>query len=321
MNTEPARSRSGAIVLRRSAVSCAVNARILALVRRVLIVNPFASAVDEERTHAVAAALRCAEIARTEHRGHATELAREACVHADELYVFSGDGGYNEVLNGVDAETPIGFVPGGGTSVLPRALGLPRDPVRAARRLAQGRTRRISVGRVNGRRFGFGAGIGLDAELVRRVDALGRSGSGKRAGDVRFALVALRLLGEHRGRFAPALELEGLGRAAFALVANCDPYSYAGPLALHVAPEARFERGLDVVAPVEVGPASLPRLATYLVLGRGQARARDVLYRHDLDSLEVRCDRPLPLQVDGEDLGDVTAASISCERGAVTVLV
>jgi diacylglycerol kinase family enzyme len=34
----------------------------------------------------------------------------------------------------------------------------------------------------------------------------------------------------------------------------------------------------------------------------------------------VRCDRPLPLQVDGEDLGDVDEALFEAERGAVSVL-
>ncbi len=73
---------------------------------------------------------------------------------------------------------PFGFLPGGGTSVLPRALGLPRDPIAAARAvaaaLAEGRTRRISLGAVAGRRFCFSAGIGFDAEAVRRLNALGR---------------------------------------------------------------------------------------------------------------------------------------------------
>ena len=74
---------------------------------------------------------------------------------ANRIYVFSGDGGFNEALNGSDGGTPLGFVPGGGTSVLPRAFGLPRDPIEAARRLAAGNTRRVSLGRANGRRFGF----------------------------------------------------------------------------------------------------------------------------------------------------------------------
>ena len=36
----------------------------------------------------------------------------------------------------------------------------------------------------------------------------------------------------------------------------------------------------------------------------------DVLAGHDLDSFEVRCDRPLPLQADGEDLGDVIGGRV-----------
>ena len=105
----------------------------------------------------------------TERAGHATELARRGG-DAEAVVVFSGDGGFNEALNGVDGgDGRSASSPGGGTSVLPRALGLPRDPVAAARRLAtRANDARISLGRVNGRRFGFAAGIGFDAELVRR---------------------------------------------------------------------------------------------------------------------------------------------------------
>jgi diacylglycerol kinase family enzyme len=220
---------------------------------------------------------------------------------------------------------PVGFVPGGGTSVLPRALGLPRDAraaaVRVAGALASGRTRTISVGRANGRRFGFSAGVGFDAELVRRVDALGRGPAGARPGDLRFAATAVRMVLERRGRFDDALEIAGIGRAAFALVANGDPYTYAGRLPLHIAPRARFELGLDLVAPRRLRPATLPRLLFYAATGRGQTTARDVVYRHDADELEIVCDAPTPLQVDGEDLGDVSRARFVAERDAVTMLV
>jgi len=288
--------------------------------RPVLIVNPSASGVTEERTFEVARALGTDDVRRTERRGHAVELARAASRDADAIVVFSGDGGFNEALNGLERDVPIGFVPGGGTNVLPRALGLPRDPVDAARELADGRTRRISLGRVNGRRFAFAAGIGLDAELLRRMEAFGRTG-GRREHDVRVAWIALRLVAERRARFRPALDVRGVGRAAFSLVANCDPYSYLGPLALHVAPEARFELGLDLVAPREVRPATLPRFLAYALRGRGQTHAGDVLYRHDVDRLELVCDGPLPLQADGEDLGDVVEAVFEAERDAVSVLV
>jgi diacylglycerol kinase family enzyme len=291
-----------------------------------LIVNPYASAVTEEHVAAVERELEGAgtvRTLRTERTWHAAELAEAS--GGDAIVVYSGDGGFNEVLNGVRGEGPLGFLPGGGTNVLPRALGLPRDPVAAAARvteaLRRGRTRSISLGRVNGRRFAFSAGIGLDAELVRRVDALGRREDGRRPGDLAYLAAAARLVGGRRGRFEPALEVGGLGRAAFALVANADPYTYVGRLPLHVAPQARFELGLDLVAPETVRPLDLPRLLRYAVTGRGQTEAADVLYGHDLDRIEIACDRPLPLQADGEDLGDVEAAVLEAERDAVRVLI
>ena len=285
-----------------------------------LIVNPFASGVGESRLAAVQAALPTGtETVLTHGPRHATALARDADGRVEAIYVFSGDGTYNEVLNAVAGETPLGFIPGGGTSVLPRALGLPRDPVRAAARLAAGTHRRIGLGRVNGRRFGFGAGIGLDAELVRRVDRMGRSADGRRPGDLAFAWAGMRLLAETRVHLEPALEVEGLGRGALALVGNCSPYTYAGALALDPMPHASFDTGLDVIAPERVRARDLPRLVRLLV--RGTDGAPGVVTAHDLDGLVVRCDRPLPLQVDGEDLGDVETAVFEAERDAVTVLV
>jgi diacylglycerol kinase family enzyme len=289
--------------------------------RAVLIVNPFASRVTDDRVERVVAVLGDVDIHTTECPGHATELARDADGHVEAIYVFSGDGGFNEVLNGVRGQTPLGFIPGGGASVLPRALGLPRDPVAAARRLLVGSTRRISLGRVNDRRFGFSAGVGFDAELVRRVDARGRTQEGGRAGNVAFAAEALRLLAASRFRLDPVLEVRGHGRTAFALAANGDPYTYAGRLPLRVAPFARFEGGLDLVGARAMRPASLLRFLAYVVRGAGQERARDVLYAHDVDRVEIVCDRPLPLQADGEDLGDVTDALLEAERDAITALV
>ncbi|HEX2045604.1 MAG TPA: diacylglycerol kinase family protein, partial [Gaiellaceae bacterium] len=294
-----------------------------ALVEQILIVNPSATGVTPEIALAVERVLAGAgplETLLTERPRHAAELAAEACGRCERLYVLSGDGGYNEVVNGVEGEVAVGFLPGGSTSVLPRALGLPRDPVECARVLVGARERRISVGRVNGRRFTFGAGLGLDAELVRRVDLLGRA-DGRRAGDVAFARALLGIVARRGGRFPAAMSVAGGERVAFALVANCDPYTFVGRVPLHVAPEASFELGLDLVAPRRLQPWLLPHLVPWLVRGVGQTTSRHVLYVHDADEIAIECDAPTPLQADGEDLGDVFEARFEAERDALTVLV
>ena len=292
-----------------------------------LVVNPFATRVSEERLAEVRAELeRVAEldVLLTEHPGHATELVSVASRGgAEAVVVFSGDGGFNEALNGLEADVPIGFLPGGGTSVFSRALGVPRDPVLAARQVADalvsGRTRRISLGRVNGRRFAFGSGLGLDAEMVRRVDDLGRRDDGRRPGDLAFITALVRTIVANRGRLEPQMEIAGIGRAAAAFVANGSPYTYAGRLSLPIARDATFEQGLDFVAPVEVTPISVPTAVARVLSGR--ARGEKFLRGHDLDRIEIACDSPLALHADGEDLGDVSSAVFEAERGAVSVLV
>ena len=283
----------------------------------VLIVNPRASKVTEPLVAEVARTLGVADVPRTERSGHATELAAGAA-DADRIYVFSGDGGFNEALNGSDGRIPLGFVPGGGTSVLPRVLGLPRDPVEAARRLAAGTTRRISLGRANGRRFGFAAGVGLDAELVRRMDARGRDETGRRPGDLVFAWTAVKTLAE-----TPA-PLRAGARDRGTRTRRLRPRRQLGSLHLRrpvaaAAPARRQDRRGPRPACAAFLPArSLPGALSYILTGRTRL---SLLHLHDADRIQIRCDVPMPLQLDGEDIGDVIEVVLEAERDAVSVLV
>jgi diacylglycerol kinase family enzyme len=289
-------------------------------VRATLIVNPFASSVTEERVRSVEQALEATwelEVVLTEGRGHAMELAAAAA--GDVVFAFGGDGVFNEVLNGVDGSRPLGFIPGGMTNVLPRALGLPRDPIAAARRLALDRTRRISLGRVNGRRFGFTAGIGLDSQSVRRVDAMGRSRDGRRPGDLAFLRAVVGIVAANGWRLPDVLTVDR-SRGAVIVVANDAVTTYAGGIALRFCPDARFELGLDYVALSHPGAVRIARGFVRAALGRGVTGLRGAVSGHDLDRIEVVCDRPSALQADGEDLGDVEQAVFECERDAVSVL-
>ena len=297
--------------------------------RAVLIVNPYSTKVTGDRIARVEATLREQVELRTEFTrgpGHATELAAEAEGKADAIVVFAGDGTYNEAMNGADGALPFGFLPGGGTSVFPRALGLPRDPGAAARvvatAIAERRTRRISLGSVNGRRFCFSAGIGFDGEAVRRLDQLGRDAAGARPGDAAFVHTVWKMIAERHGRWDPAARDRG-SRAG-----RLHPCRQLQPV--HLMPDRCRCRSSPTRASSsawtssrrsECVRGSVPRLLAYIVTGKGQLSAGDVYSGHDLDRIVVHCDRPLPLQADGEDLGDVETAVFEAMRDAVSVLV
>lgn len=298
--------------------------------RTILVVNPRASRVTPQRVTQVERILRSrchVETVFTTEPLDAMHIAEDVSRDRsfDALFMYSGDGGFNEVINGLGPELPVGFIPGGRTNVLPRALGLGRNPFEAAARLAEGartgRCRRISVGRANGRRFGFASGVGLDAEVVRTWDRLGRRQDGRKRGDVVFSAAALRLLWKKRGTMTTALEIAGVGAAVSAVAANTDPYTYLGPAPLHIAPRASFEAGIDVIALRKLAPSLLPALASFLISGRESRLNGELVQLRDIERVDVTCSQPLPLHVDGEDLGDVTHAIFESERDAIQVIV
>ena len=92
---------------------------------------------------------------------------------------------------------------------------------------------------------------------------------------------------------------------------------------LRVLAQAQLEdttMNLDALASaLRVRRRDVPRLVAAITLGRPYGR--NVLTGLDLDRIVVRCDRPLPLQADGEDLGDVEYAVFEAHRDAVAVLV
>src|SRR5438067_11779145 len=145
-----------------------------------VIVNPYASTVSDRLKNLVVYALQgrySVDAVDTQARAHATAICREA---ADEGYdvvvAFGGDGTLNEAANGlIGSDTPLTALPGGATNVFCKLLGIPGDIVDATEHLLRiaddWRPQKVDVATVNGRRFTFSCGVGIDASVVERVDA------------------------------------------------------------------------------------------------------------------------------------------------------
>ena len=305
--------------------------------RRILLVwNPASTEVNAQSIGSVLVRLaeRLEVVAmHTQDAGDGERLGRLAADEGfDAVFSLGGDGTANEVVNGAGDRLPIGVLPAGGTSVLPRVLGLPRDLDEAVMRLCdaldEGSERSISLGKLNDRCFTFSAGIGVDAEIVKRIDERGRGGDSaddsSRPGDLWFVREAIGVLLD--GDYAePMIHVEVPGKpdihAATLFVANCSPWSFAGPIPLDVAPDASFEGGFDLVAVDAIEPRSAPgRLAS--LLRRNDEDEDDGVQRlHNLEQATVRCDRPLPVQVDGELIGELDSFELTVVPNAARLLV
>src|SRR5213078_2085241 len=142
--------------------------------RMLVIVNPYASTVSDRLKNLVVYALQgrySVEAVDTQARSHATEICREAAAEGyDVVVAFGGDGTVNEAANGLaGTDTPLTALPGGSTNVFSRTLGVPNDVVDATEHLLRiadhFEPRRVDTGLMNGRRFTFASGIGLDASV------------------------------------------------------------------------------------------------------------------------------------------------------------
>ncbi|HVT21748.1 MAG TPA: diacylglycerol kinase family protein [Mycobacteriales bacterium] len=290
--------------------------------RALLVVNPKATATSARERDVLIRALGSdlkVDLEETTHRGHAIELGTRAVNEAyDLVVVLGGDGTINEVVNGLlgpgewagsCADTPaLAVVPGGSTNVFSRALGISRDPVEATSELLEAlraeRFRQIGMGRVNERWFTFTAGVGLDADAVRRVEKA-RS-KGKRATPSRYTRCAVTSYFASEKRRAPiTLELPGeepIVGVYLAITSNTSPWTYFRSQPVVVAPQCTFEGGLDLVTRDRMG--LLPTLwsAGGMLTGHG-LRGRHSRLFHDLAEFTLTLDTPMHLQVDGDYLG------------------
>jgi diacylglycerol kinase family enzyme len=290
--------------------------------RMLIIVNPYATTVSDRLKNLVVYALRGSyhvDAIDTESRDHATELTREAAREGyDVVVAFGGDGTVNEAANGLaGTTTPLSCLPGGRTNVYCRMLGIPTDVVDATEHLLSladdWRPRAVDIGKVNERHFLFSAGVGLDASVVERVDAHPRLKA--RLGEWYYTWTGIGTFNRRYLFNPPRLEAELGGeriRGVTTIVQNASPYTYFGNRPVEMGEGATLEGGdLSGVVLTRATPIDVPTIIWRSLSRRARlARHRKVHPFQGVDGLAVRSldQRPLPLQVDGDYIGEAHEA-------------
>ena len=250
----------------------------------------------------------------TEAPGHATELAREAAQKGYEQIVsVGGDGTIHEVVNGLYASGNIkdvlmGIISTGTGGDYARTIGLRRPYQEICRCLVNpqkltvdlGVMQYMSNGREVHRLFANFAGMGFDAEIVRRTTqqfkSLGSAAS--------YLLGLFTTLVSYKNR-AVSLVIDGevVNRDVCTVIMNNGKYGGGGML---TAPDADLTDGyLDVLI---IGNLSKPDLLWSLPsIYKGTHLAHPKVELRKAREIEVRTEESLFLQADGELLGQVPA--------------
>jgi len=296
--------------------------------RAQLIVNPAAGTHQtDDLVGDVVAFLRKqgwdVQVRHTYGPGDGTTYAREAAsAGMDVAIAMGGDGTLGEVASGLaHSDCTLGLIPMGTGNVWARMVGIPTWSVRgksnildATRMLVEGQSRQVDLGKVGNRCFLLWSGIGFDAQVAEEVE---RHRTLRRSVGNLADLVAAFVVGASLRGTRTTVVLDGKAmrqRIVFALVCNAQLYGRA----FRVAPGAKLDDGiLDVF--LFKGGSMLDALRhAGSVLVNLHAKDPKIEY-HAAREIELRSERPLPLQLDGDAVGH-TPVTISVAHKAISVL-
>jgi diacylglycerol kinase family enzyme len=287
--------------------------------RMLVIVNPYATTVSDRLRNLVVYALGsryAVEAIDTQERNHATQICREAAREGyDVVVAFGGDGTVNEAANGlVGSDTPLTALPGGSTNVWARTLGIPNDVVDATEHLLriadEWEPRRVDLGRVGERHFVFASGVGLDASVVERVDRHPRSKA--RFGAWYYSWAGISIFSRRYLLNPPRVRVQAGDRSlegVTVIVQNSDPFTYFRERPIRVVEPAGLDTGSLSLAVLRRATAlELPTLVPRLLSGRAKTvmRHRQVEPLPEIAGVRIEAidDRPFPVQVDGDYIGE-----------------
>jgi diacylglycerol kinase family enzyme len=299
-----------------------------------LVVNPSATGVSPAVTERLAAKLGEGfevDVQLTARAGQATELAAGAAGEGHGLVAaLGGDGTVSEVAAGLaGTATALACLPAGRTNVFSRTLGHGKSPEEAADLLlaARDRThrRRVDLGTVNGRYFTFASGVGFSATLNRRVAE--RAGFGGPLNVPFLMYEVLSTLGTAYLRDPPRLRVE-LGtrtvEGVTAVLQNSSPLTYLGSRPIEVCEGAALESGtLSLTMLRRSRVSALPGIVARVLAGPARRIQRHpwVVGASGLQEVIIRPadERPLPVEVDGDYLGELDEVRYGVAPGKLLV--
>lgn len=254
------------------------------------------------------------ELYPTSGPGDATRLARAAVDRHDDVVIAAGgDGTINEVVNGLaGSSTIMGSIPLGTMNVWARELRLPLQPRAAAAALLDSQVRPIDLGRANGRYFLLMAGIGLDAAVTAGIGIKEK----RRLGALAYILHAVKLAINIQGTRS-RLIIDGKvvkGRVLMVVIGNSQLYGGV----IKITHRASIDDGLLDICVIK-GNNFLS--AVYRLLGilvRPHIHDPQVQY-YRARTVDIRSYPALPVQVDGESIGD-TPMRFEVAPGALRAL-
>ncbi len=230
--------------------------------------------------------------------GHAVEIARTAKNNHDAVCVVGGDGTFHEVANGLMPDPiPVVFVPSGSGNDFAGLVGCPRTPEELFHVLNDGVGGRVDVIDCGVRYCVNSCGLGFEALVTKHSRSIRYLGG-----------LPLYLLAAAKALFAfecPVMTVTLPGGEVIEgerlLLSIGNGVSAGG--GFYLTPDARPDDGLiDLCLVDKMRRGRILRLLPLSL--KGEHTNEDGVEMRRVQSLTVRCERPLHCHIDGEYIGD-----------------
>jgi len=233
----------------------------------------------------------------TSEAGDASRIAAEAVRDGVEVIIAAGgDGTLNEVVNGIgNASVRLGILPVGTMNVFATELGIPHGNLeRAWSIIEQGKVVAVDLPKANDTHFIQLAGVGLDAEVVRKTTA----DSKKALGPLSYLLTLVQVAAHKPPRVVVETEGGRIREGSFVLIGN--GRLYGGPFPVFKR-ASLYDGLLDVLVFQNQSHWDVVRYFQAIAFGT-HPELPDVEY-FQTSSIKVTSSGDVPVELDGEVAG------------------
>ncbi len=255
-----------------------------------------------------------ATIEYTQHKGHATQLARQAVADGfPRVFAMGGDGTVNEVAQGlVHTDTAMGILPKGSGNGLARHLKIPLRTPGALRLLDNHQVISMDTFSVNDRLSVNVSGIGFDAHIA------GQFGKNGKRGLLGYGKLVMREFLSFR-EFPIKLTIDGkaMNRKIFILaLANSSQFGNNA----RVAPHASVcDELIDICLIKKVPLTRAVDFARRMFTGHiNKSRFVDIFHGRDI---HLKFNKPMPFHIDGESMDPASEFDITIKPASLKMIV
>ena len=255
----------------------------------------------------------------TQHAMDGYDRVCEADGLYDMIVCSGGDGTLNEVISAmmthINERPVLGYIPAGSTNDFASTLGIPKNMIKAAAKISDGKVMSYDTGVMNGRYFNYVAAFGLFTDVSYKTPQNVKNVLGHQA----YVFESLKSLSNIKSYYLAihCNEIEMKGSYIYGMISNSRS---VGGVKDICGKDVELDDGLFEVTLVKepVSPLELQQIVAGLL---SKNQKSPMVERFKTDRIVIESDKAVEWTVDGENGDAHQRVEISVVNKAIDIMV